>query len=306
MRLSLLVCTCLIYLGLNVLWAQDPSFYWGYSLSEPDQTLHLPEELEEISGLSLDASQQYLVAIQDEDGLIFYLDRQSGVVIRQFEFWKDGDYEGVEVVGDQVFVVKNTGTIYQVSNPGAENQEVEKINQFLTSDNDVEGLAYDPVSGHLLLACKEQPGESFASEEIKAIYSYNIQEKLLEPLPLILLRRSAVLQYLSFCQPGPNHEKICEIFAAEKESFEFSPSAIAIHPLTNHVYITSSQGKLLIVMNRQGEILHIDKLPKKIHRQPEGLCFDAAGNLYISNEQKKDDPPTIYYFTYDPNRNSGR
>lgn len=262
----------------------------------------LPESLKEISGLSLDASQQYLVAIQDEDGLIFYLDRQSGAVIRQFEFWKEGDYEGVEVVGDQVFVVKSTGTIYQVSQPGAANQQVEKINQFLSADNDVEGLAYDPQSGRLLLACKEQPGESFASEEVKAIYSYNIQQQLLEPLPMILLRRSAVIQYLSFCKPGPNHAKICEIFDAGKDDFEFSPSAIAIHPLTGHVYVTSSQGKLLIVMSRQGDILHIDKLPKKVHRQPEGLCFDAAGNLYISNEEKKDDPPKIYYFTYDPNR----
>ena len=69
-----------------------------------------------------------------------------------------------------------------------------------------------------------------------------------------------------------------------------------------HYYMTSAKGNLLLIIDRSGSILHIDKLPKSLHRQPEGLCFDEQGNLYISNEQKKDNEAVIHFYTYNPNR----
>ena len=46
----------------------------------------------------------------------------------------------------------------------------------------------------------------------------------------------------------------------------------------------SNIGKLLIVMDRRGEILDIHALDIKLFRQPEGICFSPSGDLFISNE----------------------
>ncbi len=64
----------------------------------------------------------------------------------------------------------------------------------------------------------------------------------------------------------------------------FKPSGLSIHPLSGDIYLISSIGKLLIVMDRSGKILDIHELDDKIFRQPEGICFSPSGDLYISNE----------------------
>ena len=64
----------------------------------------------------------------------------------------------------------------------------------------------------------------------------------------------------------------------------FKPSGIAIHPIDGEVYIISSVGKLLIILNRSGKVQNVIELDPKIFRQPEGICFSPKGDMFISNE----------------------
>ena len=84
-------------------------------------------------------------------------------MIEEIQFHKDGDYEGIEIVGDKVYVIKSTGTIYEVTNPGTKEQQRKKFNSFLSKENDVEGLAYDKKNNRLLVACKGIPTSSISS-----------------------------------------------------------------------------------------------------------------------------------------------
>ncbi|MBK7408618.1 MAG: SdiA-regulated domain-containing protein [Saprospirales bacterium] len=82
----------------------------------------------------------------------------------------------------------------------------------------------------------------------------------------------------------------------------FAPSALAIHPLTGHLYLLSSVGKLLVVLDREtGAIIYVQKLKKSVHPQPEGICFDPDGTMYISNEGK-DGNGLIHKFAYLPKK----
>jgi len=82
--------------------------------------------------------------------------------------------------------------------------------------------------------------------------------------------------------------KICGLVDEAQEKVDFSPAAVAIHPVSEQLYVLSAKANLLFVINLQGDILHIAKLPKKRHHQPEGICFDQQGNMYISNEARKE------------------
>jgi len=273
-------------------------FNFQYQLAEPDQSFEMPDELEEISGLGISPDGNTLVAIQDEDGELFFINRYSGEVEEEVDFWKDGDYEGVEYVGENVYVVKSTGTVYEVLRPGQEDQDVSKYNFFLNDDNDVEGLAYDAASNRLLLACKARAGYEKSYPRRKGIYSFDLDSKMMQEEPAYLVALDSVQHYLKQGPAIRKLEKLMEFFNPEEE-FGFSPSAIAIHPINDHLYMTSSVGKMLVVMRRDGQILHIEKLSKRVHPQPEGLCFDQQGNMFLSNEGKGADP-VVYRFNYKP------
>jgi hypothetical protein len=51
-----------------------------------------------------------------------------------------------------------------------------------------------------------------------------------------------------------------------------------------------------MVINFQGEVVYLEKLKGKVHQQPEGICFDSKGGMFISNEARDDMPGMIYYF----------
>ena len=77
-----------------------------------------------------------------------------------------------------------------------------------------------------------------------------------------------------------------DIEILDKRMKDFAPSGLAIEPTTGNLFILSSQGHLLLVVNPEGEIKTIQFLDRFQYRQPEGICFDANGTLYLSSEGK--------------------
>ncbi len=250
-----------------------------YQFNAPDQVFVLDDELEEISGLSISRDGSSLLAVQDEEGILYFLDKHSGKITRKKEFWKDGDYEGVESVNDDVYAIKSTGTVYWIKNAEEEKPETEKFNYDLNKDNDVEGLGYDKSNQMLLLACKAHPD---GRKDARGIYGFSLKDNRLLQDPIYMLTLGAVHDYLDTNPPITRLEKVKKFF--DEDELDFSPSALAIHPFSGNLYLLSSKGKMILVMNRQNEVVYIQKLQKEEHPQPEGLCFDRNGNMYISNE----------------------
>jgi len=281
--------------------ASAHDFHVKYKLDDPDQTFELPEILKEISGLSFNHDFSKLYAVQDEKGLVFIIDKIRGEVEKEFKFHKDGDYEGIEVVGDDVYVVKSTGTIYEINKLGEADQKMEKYNLFLTRENDVEGLCFDPATNKLLMACKGVPatGESFEIIRYKkVVYGFDIATKNIDSIPVYSIMLDGIQKCIHTSKALKDPEVLKSSFSYEEEVLNFNPSAIAIHPATKNVYILSSAGKTLIVLNTEGEVIYIEKLDKEIHRQPEGIAFDKDGTLYISNEGSDKKTARIYKFAY--------
>ncbi len=266
-----------------------PPFQSLYNLQKPVKTLRLPGRLVEISGLGLSADQASLFAVQDEEGTVFKIDKKDGSVKASFNFGKKGDYEGIEVVGDKVYVVKSTGTIYEISDLGKMRQNVVKYNSFLNKNNDVEGLCYNADGNELLLACKGRPATGKSLHDFrysKCIYRFDLRRQKLDSLPKYIIRLEDIQNFLQQSKAVKNLDKLLRFFSAEKESLSFNPSGIAIHPKTKDLYIISSAGKVLIILGQAGNIRYVEKLNKQIHQQPEGIAFDKNGRLYICNEGK--------------------
>ncbi len=272
-------------------------YSFAYELNNPAASFSLPEELKEISGLSMDTSEDFVFCVQDEEGVVYKLDLSDGSIADKFPFWKAGDYEGIELAGNELYVVKNTGTIYQIHHLGKTDQQVEKYNTELKQDNDVEGLAFDAGGNRLLLACKGSPHITADTVSLeKAIYEFSLDSFKLNTTPVILIRFEEVQKFVKTTPELRSFEKLTEYFQPGETEFTFNPSAISVHPLTGEIYLLSATKKLMAVLSPEGEILYMEKMDKNIHSQPEGICFASDGTLYISNEGK-DGKARLYRFT---------
>jgi DNA-binding beta-propeller fold protein YncE len=232
-------------------------------------------------------SDKEVALIQDEDGKIFYFDLEKGVVTRKITFGKDGDYEDLKIAGDTAYILRSDGKIYEITNLSGTSSGIVK-NKYVTglsSQNDTEGLCYDAKHNRLLVACKGSPGTDEKYKNNKAIYSFDLASKKMSSTPVYLINVNRVEKLAHGSQNSVIHN-FMKLYRKIKEN-TFQPSGISIHPITGDIYVISSAGNLLVVLDSLGTIKNVEKLPSGVFKQPEGIGFDSKGNLYISNEGRK-------------------
>lgn len=242
----------------------------GYNLLEPSETYKLPNKLTEISGVTA-LNDSVLVCVQDEAGYIFLYGLEERQILDRYKFGGNGDYEGIEIVDNQIYILKSSGKIYQYS---LVDKTTKTINTPLKSSNNAEGLAYDYYTNQLLIVCKGKAGLNGEKIIGKAVYGYHLSAGF-KPDPLFLVTPDDLVSW---------NERQENPIKLSKRKKAFMLSGVAIHPQTNEIYLTATVGKLLIVLTPEGKIRHVVPLSPRVFRQPEGICFKPNGDLVISNE----------------------
>jgi len=280
----------------KLVYELDASFKFPYLISKADEKFILKGELREISGLSY-FNDHSLLCINDEKGTIYKFSLKKKEITKKYKFDRSGDYEGVEVVGDQVFVLRSDGKVFAVNRMRNKDILSVKYNTQLNAGNNTEGLGFDSKSNSLLIACKGNPGINKKFKWKRAIYKYSLDSNKLSDSPAYLIDQERIREILDFNGYTNFSVTLLESINPSEGDVTFQPSAVAVHPITNNLYVLGSVGKLLIVLNPEGELLAIVKLKRKLFRQPEGICFSPDGTMFISNEGKGR-AANIYRFTY--------
>ena len=235
---------------------------FDYQVNKPDTTLYLNSSLNEISGLSMAPDDEHLLAVQDEQGILFWVNKYSGKIDRQSKFGNADDYEGIEVVGQYAYISNSRGTIDKVDLETGE--KITSFKTFLNSDHDVEGLGYLKEKHSLLIGCKSYDDKD---DKDRKVYRFDLQKDSLLEDPFYSLDREDI-----------------RIALGREKGSAFAPSAIGTSPDGNLVVLVSSPASAMICMNHSGKILSAIELSKALHRQPEGVTIDKDGVMYIANE----------------------
>lgn len=239
----------------------------SFKFQKPDKKIKLPIEFKEISALSYFENNK-LVCLHDEKADIFFINYITDNMDQKITIAGKGDFEGIEIVDNTIYMLKSNGILIKIVDFINESRIITKNKTGLSLKNDCEGLGYDPITNQLLIACKNAPGLPGSNEKHKgkrAVYEYDISTQKLNKEAKYLISLKEI----------------------EKKTGKkrFMPSGIAVHPITNNIYIIASVGKLLIVLNKEGEIIDFAHFDPKVFRQPEGICFSPDGKkLFISNE----------------------
>ena len=225
----------------------------------------LPRDLDEISGIAL-TSDGRLLAQGDERGQISEIDYRRGTIVKQFAVGHPtlkGDFEGIAVVNDVVFLLESNGTLYEFRE-GANGEHVDYTTHDtrLGKECEFEGLAYDSTLGSLLLACKHVGAKHLRDHMV--IYRWKIAggsdrlTRLTVPLERIL--------------PA----------IGEKE---LHPSDITIDPVTGTYLLIASIEKSMVEITPDGRVVFARKLPGD-HEQPESVAITRDSILIIGDEAK--------------------
>jgi len=253
----------------------------GYDFRNDDVRQHdLPRRLREVSGLALDATGR-LFAHQDERAIVYRIDMDDGDVNESFEVGRNGrrgDYEGIAFAGSRIFLVSSRGELLEFAE-GADDETVEFTQKALRPGAlcvDIEGLEYDPPGNALLIACK-QPARDLLDRIL--VLRFSLRSRTLDALPFI----DEPLESLSGFDLDP----------------EFSPSGIAIHPVTGTILILAARQRAIIEFDRDGRLLGAAELRGRHHNQPEGIAVMRDGTLLIADEGGSHDA-TLTQYPWDP------
>ncbi len=249
----------------------DDDYFFPFNFDRLDRVTRLSNELDEISGLCPGFNSDELFAIQDEDGILFLVSPITGQVLQTISYGDNLDYEGVARAGNQIFVLEADGdlhyfnyldTITEVSS--------QKIETRFSYRNDTEGICYDSLTNTLLIAPKEQ--QLNATEENskrRGIYTFDLETMKMLAQPSYYIDELEIGQI---------------VFGGNRE-YVIKPSGVAVDPITHDIFVLSSIGKILVVIDRDSEVKHVELLEAGTFRQPEGITFSPQGDLYISSEE---------------------
>lgn len=243
-----------------------------YDIDNP-QEFELIPELKEISGIVPTVDGQALWAINDENGKLYKLDF-TGKVISAKWFSKGGDYEDVAMVDSMVYVMKSNGNLYRIDTPNGDSLSATPFKLKLERVVEFESLAADLDNDRLLLLVKDGEG----SKGKAPVYGFNLSKHTYEPDHVLLV--------------DPTYSTRVAV-----KGKNLRASAMAIHPITGHIYIVTSIQRLLLVCDKEGNGIASFRLSKKRFPQPEGICFLPDGTLFISSEGIRK-PAKLYKYDY--------
>jgi uncharacterized protein YjiK len=255
----------------------------NYDLVKPVKSWALSDSLAEISGITF-LKNERLIAIEDIHPILYEikLGDTMGSIINKLEFRETDkekfDFEDLAAVGDTVYALWSHGAIFKIIKQ-KQKFTSERMKTWLKKENNTEGLAYDQISGNLLVACKDDAGLEDVKKTTRAIYEFDIKADSLKPDPFMLIKKNDF-----------------ENVAGEK--VDFYPAAIAVHPVSHDIFIVSTKDtKCIAQFSHDGKLKAFDYLEKEMLPQPEGICFDTKGDLYISTQARHGKSSYVYKFS---------
>lgn len=234
----------------------------NYTISK---TWELPPELNEISGIVW-VDHNTLACVQDENGVIYIYDLDEKSVTDEIPFAGNGDYEGIALHNDDIYVMQSDGLLYEVKDWRAVNKTVSAHQTGFKSSNNIESLTYSLKDNSLLTVPKDKD----VNEDFKGIYRISMASKTVDiktPAYKIDMNAADLKEYRK-----------------KKLHKTFNPSEIAVHPETNEIYVLEGKNPKLLILDAKGTLKKVYKLDEINFPQPEGMTFSEDGELYISNE----------------------
>jgi len=252
----------------------------GYKMETPER-FKVRESLQEISGIVFYKDEEHFMSINDEQGKVFQVGLRTKQPYPFWKFGKSGDYEEILNTGKEWIVLKSNGSLHIVHDLFTDTTSSTIYHLAKTGESrEFEAAYYDSARNSTLVICKNC--EEDKKQKATSVYAFSMDSLQYSPEP-VFSYKYADIKGLS-----------------ESPSKHFRPSAAAVHPIENKVFIVASINRLLVITDLSGKVLETHRLASRNFNQPEGITFAPNGDMYISNEGDEEHTADILKFKYHP------
>ncbi len=276
-------------------FVQSPVFqkeFGWFNLNEPEFVSSLPYELREVSAVTSHGLDQ-VACVQDEDGIIFVYDLLSNSIVDQINFSGPGDYEGLAKVDSIFYVLRSDAQLFKLYRQ-ADSVIVNDSRLNITSQ-DNESLCYDARNKRMLLTPKSKLGSGPEFRGNRAVYEIDIESGKLNQTPVFTIEVEDLKNYALLNNIPLPRKEVNLLTDSIDYYLKFKPSAIAVHPKTDEIYIISAVDRTLAVFDKSGNIMNFITLDPVLFNKPEGLTFLSNGDLVVTNEGQMGTPTLLKF-----------
>ncbi|MBP6334373.1 MAG: SdiA-regulated domain-containing protein [Bacteroidia bacterium] len=263
----------LVGLFSNNYYAQDS---FKYDLNKPYLKHTLPAILNEVSGLT-DYDSDHIACVQDELGTVFIYNFRTGKMTSKHNFDGAGDFEGLTYTRKALYILRSDGRLTEWTGFPAKGTLKHYQLPLLTANN--EGLCFDEPNNRILIAAKSKPVKA-SDKSSRFIYAFDLTTKKLSEDPLYNLNTD----HLGAKAEAFSIKNNAKTPKGKAKPFNFRPSSLAVHPVSDNIYIISAVDRLMIVINRKGDIVQMEALSQSLFLKAEGITFLKDGTMIITNE----------------------
>ena len=229
-------------------------------------------------------------AHNDDYGIVYQVRLDEGEVVRAFALGDptiERDFEGIEVVGERVYLLTRQGRIYDALI--GENKTRVKYNaddtragDFCETDGLTLGPPADDGSATFLILCKtpkrKTPKEKVSKDRVR-IYRWSLHARRPVQTPWLDVAREDL---------------------KDGKPKNFTPSGLAWSQEYQQLFIISAKAQRYASLRRGGQVLQKSALPKKTHPQAEGITITPAGDLVIADEAQRNNAPQLTLYAAAP------
>ncbi len=254
----------------------------NYNFSNPE-IMKLDNKLKEISGISWDKKRDVFFAEQDNTDKLFMLERDTKHIIQVDSLGDRGEYSDVAVVDSIPYILRSDGVLFKCAISSVGGSALIELARLPKEENGFESMFYDLSREALIIIGKTGPTEN--DDKINA-YAYYIDSIGLDQKPVFQIDKRIITQL------------------SPRKSSELEPTAAAVNPLQQKIYILSSSSRQLVITDMNGKPEGVYVLIPGMFPDPTGICFQKDGGMYICNKGGAGSP-TMLKFVYSTKNDQG-
>lgn len=248
-----------------------------FDLQHPNSVQTLPMGIQPFSDVAL-LDSTHLLGLNQESGMMFVYDLNDYSVVPFLSWDMESKIRNISTLDSTLLLVDDAKHIHFLSSP-YDSSSLTTLN-LENEQFDPTSVCYHKETNRLfLIASNEERTEGYSNS---SIYAYNLNQRKLNAQPLFSISGEDIEAFAiqnNLMIPRSD----LSIMDDTLESMNFTPTAIAVHPKTNEIYILSGSDHSLVVFNQFGEIVNFTTLDKNTFSHPSAMTFKKNGDLVITD-----------------------